>query len=92
MEYLQEMRCRQDLNIRVNFWSWRLRCWISKQGCFSSRRRRKREEEEDPRAELVEQLLEYKMYKCISNELRDRQVDAGRIFYREPFHTGGGCL
>ena len=40
-------------------------------------------EEEDPRAELVEQLLQYKMYKYMSYELRDRQVDADQYFYRE---------
>lgn len=40
-------------------------------------------EEEDPRAELVQKLLEYKMYKYMSLELRDRQVDAAHNFYRE---------
>ncbi len=40
-------------------------------------------EEEDPRAELVQRLLEYKMYKFMSYELKDRQVDAGRFFFRE---------
>ena len=40
-------------------------------------------EEEDPRAELVQKLLEYKMCKYMSMELRDRQVDAARNFYRE---------
>ena len=40
-------------------------------------------EEEDPRAELVQKLLEYKMYKFMSFELRDRQVDAERSMYRE---------
>lgn len=39
-------------------------------------------EEEDPRAELVQKLLEYKMYKYMSQELRDRQVDAGKNMYR----------
>ena len=39
-------------------------------------------EEEDPRAELVQNLLEYKMYKFMSFELRDRQVDAERNMYR----------
>lgn len=39
-------------------------------------------EEEDPRAELVQKLLEYKMYKFMSFELRDRQVDAERNMYR----------
>ena len=40
-------------------------------------------EEVDPRAELVEQLLEYKMYKCMSYELRDRQMGAEQVFYKE---------
>ena len=40
-------------------------------------------EEEDPRAELVQKLLEYKMCKYMSLELRDRQVDAARNLYRE---------
>ncbi|MCI5730803.1 MAG: segregation/condensation protein A [Eubacterium sp.] len=41
-------------------------------------------EEEDPRQELVERLLEYKMYKYASFELKDRQLDAGKVFYKEP--------
>lgn len=39
-------------------------------------------EEEDPRAELVERLLEYKMYKYMAYELKDRQTDAGQVLYR----------
>lgn len=34
-------------------------------------------EEEDPRAELVQKLLEYKMYKYMSFELKDMQLSAG---------------
>ena len=41
------------------------------------------DEEIDPRDELVRRLLEYKMYKYMSFELRDRQVDAARNMYRE---------
>jgi len=40
-------------------------------------------EEEDPRAELVQKLLEYKMYKYMSYELRDKQLDAGTHLFRE---------
>jgi len=40
-------------------------------------------EEEDPRQELVQKLLEYKMYKYMSLELKDRQVDAARNLYRD---------
>ena len=41
-------------------------------------------EEEDPRAELVQKLIEYKMYKFMSYELKDRQLDAQRSLYKNP--------
>ena len=41
-------------------------------------------EEEDPRAELVAKLLEYKMYKYMSYELKDRQFDGERAMYKGP--------
>lgn len=41
-------------------------------------------EEDDPRRELVERLLEYKMYKYISYELKDKQMDASRMLFKEP--------
>lgn len=41
-------------------------------------------EEEDPRAELVARLLEYKMYKYMSGELKDMELDADKIFYKAP--------
>ena len=41
-------------------------------------------EEEDPRAELVERLLEYKTYKYASYELKDLQVDASKQIYKKP--------
>lgn len=41
-------------------------------------------EELDPREELVQKLLEYKMYKYMSFELRDRQEDASFQMYKGP--------
>lgn len=41
-------------------------------------------EEEDPRAELVQKLLEYKMYKYMAFELKDKQVDASKSWYKKP--------
>lgn len=41
------------------------------------------EEPVDPRQELVERLLQYKMYKYASLELSDRQLDAGRMLFKE---------
>ena len=42
------------------------------------------EEFEDPRQELVERILEYKMYKCMAYELRDRQIDAEKVWFKAP--------
>ena len=41
-------------------------------------------EEIDPRAELVEKLLEYKHFKYMSYELKDLQIDAESTFKKEP--------
>lgn len=41
-------------------------------------------EEIDPREELVQKLLEYKMYKYMSYELRERQEDASFQMYKGP--------
>ena len=41
-------------------------------------------EEEDPRAELVARLLEYKMYKYMALELKDRELDADKVLYKAP--------
>jgi segregation and condensation protein A len=41
-----------------------------------------KQEEEDPRQELVERLLEYKMYKYMSLALKDRQIDAEKVLYK----------
>ncbi|MBP3913981.1 MAG: segregation/condensation protein A [Lachnospiraceae bacterium] len=41
------------------------------------------EDEGDPREELVRRLLEYKTYKYMSSELRDRMEDASQLFYKE---------
>lgn len=42
------------------------------------------EEHGDPRQELVDRLLEYKMYKYISEELKDKQMDAARSMFKAP--------
>ena len=41
-------------------------------------------EENDPREELVQKLLEYKMYKYMSYELREKQEDASFLLFKEP--------
>ena len=41
------------------------------------------EEEDDPRAELVKSLIEYKMYKYASLELKDMSLDASNAFFKK---------
>lgn len=42
------------------------------------------QEELDPRQELVDKLLEYKMFRYVSDKLRDKQEDASRVLYKSP--------
>lgn len=82
LEYIGEMK-RQDLNIMSEFLVMAATL-IDIKSRMLLPAEEKDEEEEDPRAELVQKLLEYKMYKCISYELRDRQVDAQRVLFKLP--------
>ena len=82
MEYIREMK-RQDLEVLSEFLVMAATLIDIKSRMLLPSNPDSEEEEEDPRAELVQQLLEYKMYKYMSFELRDRQVDAARNMYRE---------
>ncbi len=46
-------------------------------------KKQEEEEETDPRQELVERLLEYKLYKYASLELKDKQIDAEKILFKD---------
>ncbi|MCR5641633.1 MAG: segregation/condensation protein A [Lachnospiraceae bacterium] len=83
LDYIDEMK-KQDLNIMSEFLVMAATLLSIKSKMLLPRDEQAEEEEEDPRAELVQQLLEYKMYKCISFELRDRQVDADHILFKTP--------
>ena len=82
MEYIQEMR-KHDLNVVSEFLVMAATLLDIKSKMLLPKQESE-EEEEDPRAELVQQLLEYKMYKCISYELKDRQMDAEKFLFKEP--------
>ena len=84
MEYMREMQ-RRDLNIMSEFLVMAATLLNIKSKMLLPKRAADEEEEpEDPRAELVQQLLEYKMFKCISYELKDRQMDAERTMFKKP--------
>lgn len=84
MEYIREMK-RQDLNVMSEFLVMAATLIDIKSKMLLPKQETEGEEETgDPRAELVAQLLEYKMYKCMAYELKDRQMDAERVMFKEP--------
>ncbi len=83
MEYIAEMK-RQDLDVLSEFLVMAATLIDIKSKMLLPSDPDSEEEEEDPRAELVQQLLEYKMYKCMAYELKDRQMDAQRVMFKEP--------
>lgn len=82
LAYIGEMK-RQDLNIMSEFLVMAATLIDIKSRMLLPKEETE-EEEEDPRAELVQKLLEYKMYKCMSYELKDRQMDAERVLFKVP--------
>ena len=83
MEYIKEMK-RQDLEVLSEFLVMAATLIDIKSKMLLPSNPDAEEEEEDPRAELVQQLLEYKMYKCMAYELKDRQIDAQRTMFKAP--------
>lgn len=81
MEYIQEMQ-KQDLNIMSEFLLMAATLLDIKCRMLLPAEVNEEGEEEDPRQELVEQLLQYKMYKYMSYELRDRQLDGERRMFK----------
>lgn len=84
MEYLHQMK-EKDLEIMSEFLVMAATLiHIKSKMLLPKEEKKATEEEEDPRRELVERLLEYKMYKYMSYELKDKQVDAARVLYKSP--------
>ena len=82
LEYIREME-KRDLDIMSEFLVMAAELLRIKSQMLLPKEEKEEEEEEDPRQELVRRLLEYKMYKYISYELRDMETDAACLLYRE---------
>lgn len=82
MEYIRQMQ-EENLNIMSEFMVMAATLLDIKCKMLLPKEVTEEGEEKDPREELVQQLLEYKMYKYMSYELRDRMADASRCVYRE---------
>ena len=83
MEYIRGMQ-KEDLNVMSEFLVMAATLLDIKARMLLPREVSEEGEEEDPRAELVERLLEYKTYKYMSLELKDMEVDADKVFYKAP--------
>ena len=81
LEYLKAMEI-EDLNIMSEFLVMAATLLDIKAKMLLPKEVNEEGEEEDPRAELVEKLIEYKLYKYMSFELKDRQIDAVRTIYK----------
>lgn len=81
MEYIQELG-KQDLDVCSEFLVMAATLLKIKSKMLLPAEQTEDEEPVDPRAELVERLLEYKLYKYASLELKDRQLDAERLFFK----------
>ena len=82
MEYIRAME-KKDLNIMSEFLVMAATLLEIKAKMLLPAEVDEEGEEIDPRADLVERLLEYKLYKCMAEQLKGRQDEAGRCLYRE---------
>lgn len=82
MEYVRQME-EEDMDVMSEFLVMAATLLDIKCRMLLPKEVNKEGEEEDPRAELVQKLLEYKMYKYMSSELREMSDGAGQTLYRK---------
>ncbi|MGN0328188.1 MAG: segregation and condensation protein A [Lachnospira sp.] len=82
MEYIGQMK-EEDLNVVSEFLVMAATLLDIKSRMLLPKEVNEEGEEEDPRAELVEKLLEYKLFKAMAVELKDKQMDASKAYYRK---------
>ena len=83
MEYVNKMQ-EEDLNVVSEFLVMAATLLDIKCRMLLPKEVDEEGNEQDPRAELVEKLLEYKLYKAMAEELKDKQMDATKLYYRKP--------
>lgn len=83
LDYIRKMQT-EDMNVMSDFLVMAATLLDIKCRMLLPKEVNEEGEEEDPRAELVQKLLEYKMYKYMAYELRDKQVDAAKSWYKKP--------
>ena len=82
MEYVEQLK-KEDLNVVSEFLVMAATLLDIKSRMLLPKEVDEEGNEEDPRAELVEKLLEYKLYKAMAQELKDKHTDAERTYYKK---------
>lgn len=83
MDYLKEME-KYNLEIASEFLVMAATLLNIKSKMLLPKTIEEGEEEEDPREELVQKLLEYKMVKTLSGELLEMKENSEDVYYRQP--------
>ena len=91
LEYVRQME-HSDMNVTSEFLVMAATLLDIKSRMLLPREEDEEGEEEDPRDELVRRLLEYKMYKFMSEELREKSRHAGLSYFREQAPHSEGHL
>ena len=81
LEYVRQMD-RDDMNVTSEFLVMAATLLDIKSRMLLPREENEEGAEEDPRDELVRRLLEYKMYKYMSEELREKSRHAGLSYFK----------
>ena len=83
LEYVRNME-REDLNVVSEFLVMAATLLDIKARMLLPKEVDEEGEEIDPRAELVQRLLEYKTYRLMADELARREDGADRLLYKSP--------
>ena len=81
LEYVRRME-HDDMNVTSEFLVMAATLLDIKSRMLLPREENEEGEEEDPRDELVRRLLEYKMYKFMSEELKEKERHAGMSYFK----------
>lgn len=81
LEYVNQMQ-EENLDVMSEFLVMAATLIAIKAKMLLPKQEEPEDDEEDPRAELVRRLLEYKMYKYASYELKDMEISAGGAYYK----------
>ena len=83
LEYIRAME-EEDLDVMSEFLVMAATLLKIKAKMLLPATKEEEEEEGDPREELVRRLIEYKIYKYASLQLKEREMTAEKSFFRSP--------